>query len=661
MENRRFGNIDLTPSVTRRPRGIRGDKTSSLIVVEGTGDTKLVFPPKPLILAEAIKQATVLANKLVAQARKQNRAALRKQQSKQRGKQTPTESGAGTASGATSRQSEPTPAPKANPFCVSPSEADGDPTMWVVAQGVLDVLNARRWEFYVARFDDISGAYNSARLSIKDGRMDEILLWVVESLDSHVAQLRGIYSYVLPRAVTALEAAHPELPGEALAYCVAEALDEMFLNINQVVSLYASAFRQEMDGLYPVLDGLRVFLQSTYSLFETGDPTGCKECVPALSSRVFRAGSRFLLLCGNDGPATISGGQELLKGPIGVHLGLVNLNELPMLLFELPVFGHENYHNIYWDVDGLPEETEEKVVRNLQRWNDEGKFNFSCEHVMVGKQRVPILPLLASIIVQQLPEIVADLPGGVSFTGGAYWKSIFQLFVALNSGRKGVLNTKEGLRTGSVFELAAKQDGSVQLVFETHTPDHARALLIADAYDTIGFPDDAAECRQYANQANGWQCPEFMEWVDSNSQVGWTIKVRTSDFVQLFRPVIEAVLFEKMDSLGGLSNTDIVNWTDGRETKVQILVKLLLDLFFTGKATFPDDLGDVYPHYLGAALTNVLWELAGKGWKPIEIFERLNQPALALLLDLAARAEAKAAAKAQASAADDKGEQSPKG
>jgi hypothetical protein len=661
MENRRFGNIDLTPSVMRRPRGIRGDKTSSLIVVEGTGDTKLVFPPKPLILAEAIKRATVIANKLVAQARRQNRAALRRQQSKQQGKQTPTQPGTGTSSGGTPRQSEPTLEPAANQFCVAPSQADGDPTMWVVAQGVLDVLNARKWEFYVARFDEISGAYNSARLSIKDGRMDKILLWVVESLDSHVVQLRGIYSYVLPRAVTALEAAHPELPSEALAYCVAEALDEMFSNINQVVSLYASAFRQEMDGLYPVLDGLRVFLESTYRLFETGDPTGCKECVPALGNRVFRAGSRFLLLCGNDGPATISGGQELLKGPIGVHLGLVNLNELPMLLFELPVVGHENYHNIYWDVDGLPEETEEKVVENVEKWNKEGKFNFSTDHVMLGKHAVPILPLLLSIIVQQLPEIVADLPGGVCFTGGAYWKSIFQLFVALNSSRRGVLNTKEGLRTGSVFELAANKDGSVQLVFETHTPDQARALLLAEAYDAIGFPEDSAQCRQYANQANSWQCPEFMEWVDSNGQVDWTIRVRTSDFLQLFRPVVEAVLFEQMDSLGGLSNTQIVSWTQGRETKVQILVKLLLELFFSGTATFPDDLGDVYPHYLGAALTHVLWELAGKGWKPIEIFNRLNQPALALLLDLAAKTEAKAAAEAQASAAGDNGEQSPQG
>jgi hypothetical protein len=642
MESFQFGKYDLTPGTVDKPRGIRGDNTSSMIVVEGSGDTKLQFPPKPIILAAAIERASALATKLTNQVRKQKKAALRKQQEGKTEK--PTQQGTASGDTATPVEVEPMPisAKSGHPFCIPPRRADGDPTMWVVAQGVLDVLNARKWEFYVARFDEISGAYNSARQSIEFELMDDNLLWVVESLDSHVAELRTIYSYVLPRAVNSLEAAHPELPGAALAYCVAEALDEMFSGINQVLSLYARAFRQQMDGLYPVLDGLRIFLQSTYSLFETGDPTGCTECVPALQNRVFRAGSRFLLLCGNDGPATISGGQELLKGPIGVHLGLVNLNELPMLLFELPIFGHENYHNIYFDVEGLPEETLEKVLQKIQSWAEAGKFQFSAEHVLVGRQPIPILPLLTSIIVQQLPEIVADLPGGVCFSGGAYWKSVFQLFIALNSGRRGVLNTRETLRTGSVFELSGTEDGSVRLAFETHTPDQARALLIAEAYEAIGLPEDAAHCRQYANQANGWECTEFMEWVDANRQVGWTIKVRTSDFVQLFRPVIEAVLFEKMESLGGFSNTEIVNWTPGREKKVQILVQTLLDLFFTGTYELPDDLGDIYPHYLGAALTHVLWDLASRGFRPVEIFERLNQPALALLLDLAERAEIKA-------------------
>lgn len=639
MEEFKFGNYDLTPEAVQRTRGIRADNTSSLIVVEGSGDTKLAFPPKPLILAAAIERASVLAAKFSSRARKKQKAALRKQQ----GKKTETLPGNDTASGGTACQLEPRLGPSAHPFCIAPGDADGDPTLWVVAQGMLDVLNARKWELYVARFDEISGAYNSARQSIKDKRMDEILLWVIESLDSHVNELRAIYSHVLPRAVDSLGAAHPELQDDALAFCVAEALDEMFWDINQVLSLYARAFRQEMDGLYPVLDGLRIFLQSTYSLFETGDPTGCTECVPALQNRVFRAGSRFLLLCGSEGPATIPGGQELLKGPIGVHLGLVNLNELPMLLFELPVFGHENYHNIYFDVERLPEETLEKALRKVQSWGEAGKFHFSVDNVLVGKQEVPILPLLTSIIIQQLPEIVADLTGGVCFSGGAYWKSVFQLFVALNSGRRGVLNTKETLRTGSVFELSGKEDGRVRLAFETHTPDQARALLIAEAYDAIGLTGDAKQCRQYANQANGWECSEFMEWVDANEEVGWTIKVRTSDFVQLFRPVIEAVLFEKMESLGGLSNTEIVNWTPARENKVQILVQHLLELFFKGKTELQDDLGDIYPHYLGAALTHVLWHLAGKGFRPVEILERLNEPALALLLDLAERAQSKAA------------------
>jgi hypothetical protein len=645
----KFGNIDLTPSVRR----VRSGKFSSLIVVEGTGDAEHVFPPNEITLAETMKRATVLAKQLESQARKQQKAAAKR---KQKGNQDKQEPKTATESSGTSNP-EQTPAIADNRICIPPTQANGDPTLWVVAQGVLDSINAREWIFYVARFDEISGAYNAARQSIADGRMETNLGWVVESLDSHVAQLRAIYTYILPHAVTALKAAHPQLPREALAYCAAMALDEMFANINQVVSMYAMAFRQEMDGLYPVLDGLRVFLQSTYSLFETGDPTGCEECIPALKSLVYKAGARFLLLCGTDGPATIPGGQELLKGPIGVHLGLVNLNEIEILPYEKPIFGHENYHNFYFSVVGLAPETVQNVVTAFKGWANAGRFNFSTDHVMVGQQAVPILPLLISIIVQQMPEIAADLPGGVCFTGGAYWKAVFQLFVALNSDSNGVLNTKQGLRTDSVFEIIQQEDGSAQIAFETHTPDYARALMLGVAYDAIGFHEDAAKCRELANQANGYECPEFIEWADASGQVDWTVKVKTSDLIQMFEPLVQAILFGKMKSLGGLSNTQIVNWNEHREEKVQILVKHFIQLFHTGTAELPQDMGDIYPHYVGAALTHVYWELAGKGWKPKDIFTRLNEPGLKLMLDLAAKAQAKAEAKA-AKCETDQGEQS---
>lgn len=615
--NWKFGNINLEPKleIEHRPCTIRG--RSGLIVVQGTGAQQRLFPPNEEILSDAIKGATALANKLNKQAKRQLAKASKK-------------------------PSEKTPdlAPTVTVYTYN-DDINGDPTLWVVAQGVLDVMRARTWQFYVARFDRLSGSYNAARQAVKDNRLDEALLWVVDSLDTHVDQLRAIYSYVLPRAVTALKATFPLLSSQELAYCVASSLDKMFESINNVVGMYADAFRQQMDGLYPILNGLRVFLKSTYALFETGDPTGCHNCLPALKTRVFKAGARFLLLAGTDGPATISGGQELLKGPIGVHLGLVNQTEQEILLFELPIYGHENYHNIFWDVEGLASETANKVVKGVQQWAKEEKFNFSVDHVIIGEQKVPILPFLLSVVLQELPEIVADLPGGVMFSGPAYWKSVFQLFIALNAERN-VISTDEGLRTHSVFDLVEGEDGTVHLVTETHTPDYPRALLIAEAYRQIGFTKDAAMCEHFANQSIGWKIPEFVEWKDANSQVDWSVKVRLTDFVQLFAPLVKVILFEKMKALGNLSNADIVNWSDYRETKVQVLVAVLKEIFLSGETKLPDDLGDVYPHYLGAALTHVLWLLVGEGWQPREVFNRLNQPALELLLELAARAEAKA-------------------
>ncbi|CAN5306629.1 hypothetical protein BH10CYA1_BH10CYA1_53880 [soil metagenome] len=648
-----FGKFDLTPYVrptNRKRTGLLRRDHNSVIVVEGSGNNQLEFEENEVILADVMRVSELFVRQYIADARKQARAAARKAKKTQ--KQEPSQSdtdSSGTPNKVASEQPEPE-------FLLFPNETKGDPTLWVVSQGVLDVIRSRAWFEYVARFDEMSGSYNSARRHIADGRMEENLLWVVNSLDSHVEQLRGIYSFILPRAVVALKAVHPDVPSEVLAYCAAMALDNKFEGINNVVQMYALAFRQQMDGLYPVLDALRVFLQSAYSLFETGDPTGCVNCMPALNSRVFQAGARFLFLAGKDGPATISGGQELLKGPIGVHLGLVNFNELLMLLFELPVFTHENYHNIYWDVKDYAQELVNKWVKKATKWGKDKKFNFSTDHIMIGEQKVPILPFLISVIVQQMPEIVADLPGGVMFSGPAYWKAVFQLFIALNAGNRGVLNTDEGLRNDSVFELAEQEDGSAQLMFETHVPDYARALMLAAAYRKIGFPNDADQCLEYAKQANGWREAEFIEWSDANEQVPFTVKVKTSDFCQMFDPLIEVILFEKMRSLGNLSNADIVNWTQLREDKVQALVKMLVQLYKTGVAKLPEEIGDIYPHYFGSALTQALWELVRQGQKPKDVFARLNEPALKLMLELADQATARAKAEVAQQACDsDKG------
>ena len=193
---------------------------------------------------------------------------------------------------------------------------------------------------------------------------------------------------------------------------------------------------------------------------------------------------------------------------------------------------------------------------------------------MLG-QKVPTLDFLTMVFVEMIPEVAADLPGGVQYCGPAFWKAVLQLFVALNSRRAGILDTEEGMRTDSSFEVEALEDGTKVVKVETHTPDFPRGEFFAVAYEAIGFPQAADECRARARQANGFQYPEFIVW--KNKELG-EIKVRTSDLVQFFPIVVEALMFAKMESLGGMSHADYVNWTPAREEKVQALVRFFMQV-----------------------------------------------------------------------------------
>jgi hypothetical protein len=642
--------IDATDLVSTA-RSIRGDRMQGFKVL-GSGQERKVFPDREIVLKGVLEISEEMIQDVLKEANKRAEEALRrelrkaKRQAKKAGKARKADPQSEPQDSQAPQTSPPTNR-KANEAAVVPpfvTTTPLDSTLWVVAQGVLDELDNHQFDGLIAkRFNEVTGSYRAAREKIAEHKMDENLSEVIDSLDSHVVEMRELYAFVVPRALGAKIRQYPEIPAQILEEIISAATDRYFQNTYEVVSLYAKAFRQETDRLYPVLNGLRAFLHSCYTLFMQGDPTGTvQNNLPGVRTRVFKAGPRFLLYAGEDGPATISGGQELLKGPIGVHLGFEPLEELSILLFELPINGHENFHNIFWDIEGLPEETVVKVAERIQADDQAGKYSFTNKTVIIGGKEVPILPFLAMAFLQMIPEIAADLSGGVQYCGTAFWKAVLPLFIAFNSRKKGVLQTEEGLRVGSIFDVQPQPDGTAKLKVETHTQDFPRGLLIAETYEKIGFPQAADECRARTVQANA-TFPEYVSW--TSKEFG-TIEVLTSDFAQLFPSVIEAMLSAKMDSLGGQSNSDIVNWTPARELKVQLIRTYFQKLFIEGNAELPDIAGDVYPHYVGAALTHVYWDLVAKGYKPNVIFSRLSAPGLDLLLTLDEQAKAKAAEKA---------------
>ena len=314
--------LDRLYDRVRNIREICDDRRRSL-VVEGAGDDHLVFPPKEIVLRNVL----LIADKFLQQVRMQ----LQMQALIKAAQPQPRPGAEQPKTNRTDEGEDPAPVePAADaPALVSfpplppvPTITQPSATMFVVAQAMLGEMSKRRWDGFIAnRFDEITGAYNAARQHIANGRMDEELLWVVDSLDSHVAPMRDYYGYVLPRGMAA-GVEDPDIPPQLVMNCLGAALDKFFEKIYQVTALLRARLSPGVGWTLPCAQkGLKVFLHSCYHLFMMGDPTGMRQKLPGVKTRIFHAGARFLLLAGDAGPATIPGGKELLKGPMGRYIG----------------------------------------------------------------------------------------------------------------------------------------------------------------------------------------------------------------------------------------------------------------------------------------------------------------------------------------------------
>jgi hypothetical protein len=424
--------------------------------------------------------------------------------------------------------------------------------------------------------------------------------------------------------------------------------------------MYAASVSQELDNLYPVTNFLRQYLDACLHLFEVG-PDGCNICPPGIEGGQNR--NSVAVLLGQDGPATIPGATPMLKGPIGLSLYLLSEELMTTTFFQCPTWAHETGHGILESTQ-LKKGYAAKIAKRLLANGKAGQYKFIDEFVSMGEQKVPTLMWLIMVILQELPEIAPDCNlGGVAQSGPAFVKACLPLFVAYNSRQKGVLATSQGLRSNSTLEIVQLPDGKIVARTETHMPDWPRAfacwsLTLAE----FGFKDDADTCRKLALQANRFEAPEFLEWV--NRERGITVRLPAADYDLVLPDVVDILVNEQMDELGGLCAKDILNWTPKRQEKVLELVKMLFVLFRTNKIEIPASLEnrDVNPNYLGAALAEFYWQAVSDGFASAQIIERLCEPKpefggqvpLVYLMQLFAERQKKLDAEKEAMCAADK-------
>lgn len=491
------------------------------------------------------------------------------------------------------------------------------PAAFVAAEGIRVFFYNGRFEAIVAdKFDSLTGAVNWAR-----NHMPEKYQAAIESLHGHLVKLKDIYREALPKIINFLEAQYPQASKDELLDAAVQVIDEQLAQILYVLSIWTKAFGQLRDGEYEELAAVIFTVEQAYHLNRTGDIDGhCdEECQKRLKTRVFGVEDVFVARFSGQGPATIPGS----RGPVGAHAIEVPHDERDIITLMLVLYLHEFRHDLFYDIEGLPEEVTKVVVEAIDKAGKEGKLTFSSPTIRVGNQKVDTLKLVTKLYADTITEVDADIAGGVLLSGPAFLYNMLYTFAAFNAKENGVFNQNVLLRSGSVYEV----DEKGALNFEVHMPDYVRVYVVAAALDLLGFKSHADECRRMADQLAGVPTPKDIYWVDAEGKRKMTIKIPVADIVQAAPAVAEALIRTPLAALGGVSMEKIVNWTARRQSKTDALVANLV----AGKSDVPSDRGDYHATYVAAAATLAYFELVKAGVHPIHAARQVEPNALAML------------------------------
>ena len=395
-----------------------------------------------------------------------------------------------------------------------------DGTLFVAAGGLRELLEDGKYDAIVAeRFDDLVDKVNWAR-----DNMGTKYQRAVKSLSDQLSKLREVYLAALPRVLDGLRAQNPGVSEGRLIEAAVQTLDEELRQIISVLRIWTDAFGQQRSGNYKQLDAVVFAVEQAFLLFEGNDPANpiSSEVKTRLKNSVFGVGDTFVARFSGEGPATLPG----TRGPVRAHALEVPHDERNFITLMLVLYMHEFRHDVFHDVEGMGAELTRVVSRAILQGGDKGDLKLSREFVNIGKQRVPLLNLLAKMYADTIGEVDADISGGVLLAGPAFLYNMLMTFSAFNSRRKGVFNQRQLLRTSSHYEMEQMGNGQVALSFLPHPPDYIRAHIVAAALEEIGMFDEAKQCRLLADQAVGWKVPEFITWDDASGEKGRpTIKI----------------------------------------------------------------------------------------------------------------------------------------
>jgi hypothetical protein len=484
-----------------------------------------------------------------------------------------------------------------------------------------------RWSASV--FDaDIEARFNDAQVIVSHGSgevkpqpLPPEMVPVSASLNRQLTVLRQRYSEALPKAIQMVKEHFPQAKDDEVQATAFHLLDEEMGPIMATLGIFIPGIKQWMDNVHlPLLRLLRYQAEQMMYLYLTGNMNLEKGDLKSnlLSTVSVSAGDVWIPYLGEEGPATIP-----VSGPPGAHVLLYPFGMKNDVAFLILIQAHEMMHVVDAIVKGWKAQSRKRLVSKIRAGI--GKLGLSVSTVEIAPGvEIPVEQFAEKVLLDQISEEIADLPGGFLVSGPAFF-DLFGLFIgALNAMRKGITGTPKLFRPDSIYTFEPQPDGkTLSIDFEVHVPDDARMGIGARAARRLGFIDAANELDALcAAEGNA----KLVTWKHSKEQEEkegikstHIIKFPRADYMKIADFFIDVLMFEKYAALGGQSWSDRVCFTQEMADKAASLVPNLKN----SNGTLPDDGRHYWLHLIGVAMVQAYKELIKEGRDPSSSIERV--------------------------------------
>ncbi len=484
-----------------------------------------------------------------------------------------------------------------------------------------------RWEASLfdveieARFNDAQVIVSHGSGEVKPHPLPLEMVPVSASLNRQLGMLRQRYSEALPKVIQMVKEQFPEAADDQVQATAFHLLDQEMGPIMGTLGIFIPGIKQWMDNVHlSQLRLLRAQAQQMMYLYLTGQMNLEKGDLNSklLSTVAVSAGDVWIPYLGEDGPATVP-----TSGPPGAHVLLYPFGMKNDISFLILIQAHEMMHVIDAIVKGWKLQSRKRLVSKIKEGI--GKLGLSVSTVEIAPGvEIPVEDFVVKVLLDQISEEIADLPGGFLVSGPAFFKLFAYFIGALNAMRKGISGTPKLFRPDSIYTFELQEDGKTLAVdFEVHVQDDPRIGIGARAARRLGFISDANELDALcAAEGNA----KFVTWKHSKQQEEedgikstHIIKFPRADYMKVADFFIDVLLFEKYAALGGQSWADRVCFTQEMSDKAATLVPNLKN----GIGKLPEDGRHYWLHLIGVAMVQAYEELIKENRDPSSSIERV--------------------------------------